>query len=241
MSGELSTGARYAPLVVVDTIARHFFARRGLEAAPPPSDDSVNAELVQRGYMRLEAKRVPARGQRDRVIVIVLAPSGGKTQSLKSIVAPILSERNVATWLDELIVVGDQEWHARAVASAYLGQLRQQESALRRAAAAAADSEAVDGAAGDPAGAAAYHNVYPYRLFVMDLPAHCAVAKHTVLTAEAAGTRLRDEMLEPDNLPTILVDDPPVVWAGGRVGQFVEVERDSETSGHPLMWRRIAR
>jgi DNA-directed RNA polymerase subunit H (RpoH/RPB5) len=83
------------------------------------------------------------------------------------------------------------------------------------------------------------HYVYPYYIFVVDIPAQPAVPPHRILTSDEVDTLLAREYLHLRDLPVILTTDPPVIWLGGREGQVVEITRPSQTALEAVYYRRI--
>ena len=73
------------------------------------------------------------------------------------------------------------------------------------------------------------------------MPDHVSVQPHRVMAAGEVAEHLRVLRLARSDLPVILSDDPPVVWAGGREGQVVEITRDSQTALMSYYYRRIER
>jgi DNA-directed RNA polymerase subunit H (RpoH/RPB5) len=73
--------------------------------------------------------------------------------------------------------------------------------------------------------------MYPYYLFVQVIPEAPNVFKHEVVSPEEAQAYLAKFSLTHAQLPRVSVTDPPVVWCGGRSGDYIRVWRLSETAG----------
>ncbi|AAA65337.1 D205R [African swine fever virus] len=84
-------------------------------------------------------------------------------------------------------------------------------------------------------------NIYPYHLFCINIPKVSAIPKHKLITQEEAQEFLGREYLQPQDLMQISASDPPVVWLGGRPGDFVQIERPSETAMHAVVIRFITK
>jgi DNA-directed RNA polymerase subunit H (RpoH/RPB5) len=222
-------------VVVVRILTDHFFARRGLAAcgrggpasAPPAraSDDDINAAMARGGHVRLDAARATPRGRRDWVVVLVLAPGGRPAQyspDLRKLVDAAVAEAGAR--LDELIIVAEREFFRRA-------KLTELVSEWQRAAPGGPDE----------AGVAPIIGAYPFTTFCHVVPDHVSVQPHRVMAAGEVAEHLRVLRLARSDLPVILSDDPPVVWAGGREGQVVEITRDSQTALMSYYYRRIER
>lgn len=224
----------HAPARAAETLAA-FFRARGLEATPAtPAQDA--AELARDGYVRRHARRPEPRGARRDVVAIVLAPGSPyvtKMPRLRALLAAAEGPPVRPDELDELIVVAPEEFFGKKLLT----------DALRRhfaaRAAAGPGREAAPGAARDPTGLAPYYTAVPYYVFYFEVPRHVAVPRHRVMSAEEVEAFLAGERLTIADLPEILSCDPAVVWAGGRVGDVVEISRDSFTVFVAVYYRRV--
>jgi DNA-directed RNA polymerase subunit H (RpoH/RPB5) len=61
------------------------------------------------------------------------------------------------------------------------------------------------------------------------------------MSPEEVETLFRRGHIVRSDLATILSNDAPIIWNGGREGQVVEITRDSQTAGTALYYRRIER
>jgi len=91
----------------------------------------------------------------------------------------------------------------------------------------------------DKKGKSQYILAVPYSVFAQNIPAHAAVPKHEVASAEDVAEMLGKRFSSTAELPAIYAQDPPVVWAGGRPGDIIRVERLSETTGTTPAFRRV--
>ena len=178
-------------------------------------------------FLRLNAERPEPRGRRSAVAILVLVP--GKdlehhSPDFKKVFDAVLRDER----LDEVIVAGSPALFAQKAIAAHVG-------AVRRARAGALGAEPRD----DPRGLAAFVSVYPHSMFALVVPEHVAVYRHTPLTPEEARAFLEGARLEASQLPLIHDNDPPVVWAGGRAGQLVAVDRVSPLGGYERVYRRV--
>lgn len=74
-------------------------------------------------------------------------------------------------------------------------------------------------------------DMYPYHVLSVDIPRCRSVPRHTVVPNDEVAAFLKFSRLRPSDLNVMRVDDPPVVWIGGRAGQVVRTESSSETTG----------
>jgi DNA-directed RNA polymerase subunit H (RpoH/RPB5) len=59
------------------------------------------------------------------------------------------------------------------------------------------------------------------------------------MAPEEGARMLREGRLARGDLPAIYANDPPLVWAGARAGQIVEITSDSLTAGEAVSHRRV--
>lgn len=78
-------------------------------------------------------------------------------------------------------------------------------------------------------GGASYH-MYPYHIFASVVPEVPIVPKHVIIPKPEISTFMKRYHLTPDKIQKIPAMDPPVVWIGGRPGDYVCVWRLSETA-----------
>jgi len=81
--------------------------------------------------------------------------------------------------------------------------------------------------------------VYPFSVFVVPVPFHEAVPKHTIISQEEFQKQLKGEYIKITDIPHISVRDPPVIWLGGKIGQIVMIERNSQTAAKAIVYRLI--
>jgi len=84
-----------------------------------------------------------------------------------------------------------------------------------------------------------HFGVYPYGIFTIEIPRHESVPKHTVMSKDEAKTVTDYYLMNNSELSTAFHTDPAVVWCGGRPGDLVKIERDSEAAGKAIMIRLV--
>jgi DNA-directed RNA polymerase subunit H (RpoH/RPB5) len=239
---------------VINVLASSWFARRGMAPTrPPPTADEIVGEMEARGYVRLDA-RAPARGRRDVVVVLVLAPAPGKyaasAAELRGLLEGVCGETAAREGrLAELVVVADDGFFRRAgLLDAVRGAAREADAvhaaayaadlAARRPAAGLAAPPPAKGA-GDPAGAAPFVAAYPFRYFLCDAPSHVAVFPHRVVSDAERAELEAWYRIGDAAYPTLYADDPAAVWCGARPGHLVEVMRRSGAAPAAPNYRRV--
>jgi DNA-directed RNA polymerase subunit H (RpoH/RPB5) len=224
----------YPPAQIIGNIIDKFFNYRGyalmprgnVGTAPVFTMDSIIHDMTQFEYVRIDAQNSKPRNSRNWVIILVLKYDGKYSEHapklrdlLESIESEKLSKDNL---IDEVIIIVDPEFFTK--------KSLMEEIAKRTT------------LATDPnADNKPFFNVFPYRNFVIEIPLHVGVPKHTILTDKEATDLLANEYLNRSDLPVIFHNDPPVVWIGGREGQIVSIRSDSETAGESIRYRRIER
>lgn len=195
--------------------------------AVEPGRDAIVTEMEHRGYVRIDARRRSPRGPRSHVVILVLSHSGKyvhHSPDLRGLLGGLDSEPATRGKLDEIILVVEMEFFRKKNLLEVVRGFQKAE---------------VGGA--DPDGIGPIYNIFPYHVFSSDLPKQKAVPKHRVMSGAEVSAYLKRERLTVRDLFSIPADDPPVIWIGGRPGQCVEVERDSETAGRAVVVRYIGK
>lgn len=78
------------------------------------------------------------------------------------------------------------------------------------------------------------------RVFCCKVPDNVQVPPHRVVDGARAATYMQGLDGEA-GIPTVRYDDPAVVWAGGRIGDYVEVTRLSQLGCPEYYLRRVVR
>lgn len=221
----------YPPNVIIKIIINDFFRYRELTLAarglardaviPTFDDDRIISDMEQFHYVRLDAKRAVARGDRNWVIVLILSADGKYSHhspDLRKLLEGIESERLAKDgYLDEVIIVAEESFFSKKnLTDVVRGfQSIQSDSPL--------------------------YNAYPYYNFAFVVPEHKSVSPHRIMTqVEVDSLLIREHILRTD-LAVILTNDAPIVWIGAREGQVIEITRDSQTAGIALYYRRVER
>lgn len=226
------------PIAIIGIILNSFLPHRNLRLAarslgedPPPvfTNDSIVADMDQFGYVRIDALCVDgsARGARTWVVFLVLAgskkPSNYKPEFSK-LLEGINAERPTKEGrLNELIIIAEDPFFGKKNLTEVICNTRKKNQ--------------VDGP--DLEGRAPFYSAYPYRNFTVVIPEHECVYPHRIMAPDEVKHFLKREHLKLQDLPAIYNNDPPVIWAGGRSGQVVEITRDSQTAGKAIYYRRI--
>jgi hypothetical protein len=227
----------YPPNVVCKIICRHFFRYRGLTLAPRGlargevpvfDDDSVISDMEQFHHVRIDAVRTVPRGARDWVVILILGSEGKYAQhspDLRKLLEGVEAERPTKEGrLDEVIIVAEESFFSKKNLTDVIREAQQRQAG-----------------GGDIAGVAPFYNAYPYYKFAIVVPEHCSVAPHRIMSPEEVEALFRCGHISRSDLATILSNDSPIIWNGGREGQIVEITRDSQTAAKALYYRRIER
>lgn len=214
----------YLPHRGFTPIAREGRAAAKTGAPARPTREGISEDM-KRGYVRFDAQRAAAKGEKPHMIVLLLDRDHAvahTSANLRGLLNSMQAERTAKEGLlAEILLIVDESFFSR--------------NALK---------EIVRNLQSPPEGSpktGIYWNCQPYSTFSFCLVDHVSVGKHVVLTPEEEQKYLTDERKSASNLPLISYMDPPIVWAGGRPGQLVRVTRNSETVGEFPVVRRIVR
>lgn len=241
--------ARAAPLtgvmqlpshVVAETIWDSFLPYREMdpvgkisrlgENAPlqRPTRDMIVKEMDLRHYFRIDAVRRKPRGNRSNVIILIIY-GGGKfahqSPELRSLLTGLESDPAAKDEkIDSVILVVEDDFLGKRTLLETVRTFQSKEAGGE-----------------DPTGVAPIYQVIPYRTLSCNIPEHKSVQRHRLMPPDGVAQFLNREQCQPSDLPLIFSTDPPVIWLGGRVGQFVEITRDSETALEAIVVRRIVK
>jgi len=82
---------------------------------------------------------------------------------------------------------------------------------------------------------------YKYDTFVLVIPEHEAVPKHSIATQDELKVYLDFYNLNGRDLQKIFNTDPAVVWLGANVGDIVKIDRISDSTGISTAFRIVVR
>lgn len=238
-----ATSVEFAANVVVRTIWTAFLKYRNLDPVlreartgatdgtvrklEEPSRDTIVTDMEHRGFLRIDARRKQPRGERDHVVILVLSDQGKYSHfspDLRALLGGLDSEPSTRGRLDEVMLVVEPEFFRKKNLVEVVKKFQEREAG-------GADLE----------GAGPVYSVFPYHVFCNVVPERVDVMKHRIITDEEALAYLARERLGPKDIFTMFSNDPPIVWLGGRPGQFAEITRDSETAAVAIVVRYITR
>jgi DNA-directed RNA polymerase subunit H (RpoH/RPB5) len=83
------------------------------------------------------------------------------------------------------------------------------------------------------------HN-YLHKHFIVDISKAPLCARHTRLSKTESVDLLSCQLMtSPYNLPRIFINDPHIIWCGGKVGEIIRIEVDSEMAGKSIRYRIV--
>jgi DNA-directed RNA polymerase subunit H (RpoH/RPB5) len=243
-SGDRSiTAIEFAGYVIIRNIWSSFLTFRSLEPVlreartgasdraaaklEEPSKDTIVTEMENRGYLRIDARRKQPRGALDHVVILALSGWGKYSHfspDLRALLGGLDSEPSTRGRLDEVILVVETEFFRKKNLIEVVRKFQEREAG-----------------GADLDGAGPVYSVFPYHVFSNVVPTHVSVPRHSIISDDEVKAYLSRERLGPKDVYSIYSNDPPVIWIGGRPGQFVQVERDSETAGVSIVVRYITR
>lgn len=86
-----------------------------------------------------------------------------------------------------------------------------------------------------------YIEDYIYEIFMIELPKHIAVPKHSIATPEEVNYFCKLHYTNIERFPIILPTDPQAVWIGLKPGMVVKIDRISDTAGEAPVYRFCSR
>lgn len=78
-----------------------------------------------------------------------------------------------------------------------------------------------------------------YEVFHIVIPRHVAVPRHVIAPKAEVDAWCQEYGFARDDLQRISVNDPPVIWIGGRHGDVIKIYRTSESAGKAVSYRYV--
>lgn len=82
---------------------------------------------------------------------------------------------------------------------------------------------------------------HDYNLLITDITKHPLVPLHEKITDKELTDLCNKLHVDKTYFQAIGLNDPPVVWIGGRIGDVIRIYRLSETTGETVVYRRVVR
>ena len=198
-----------------------FFKSRGLTLesmnfTPKDKDSKVAdqraqfvTELNHVGYFRADATDESGR----TTIVLILALRGKYTErgpQLRSLIGSLDSEDVTKSGkLAEVLVLAPEEILSKKNMTDIIVGFRKREHDV----------------------GADFYNMYAYYVLSVNIPRARCVPRHEIVPVSEVKKFLARSRLLIQNLKTMSISSPPVIWIGGRPGQVVRTVYPSQTSG----------
>ena len=81
---------------------------------------------------------------------------------------------------------------------------------------------------------------YVYDIFKIEIPKHSLCSPHSILSKEESDNLLNNELkIKKKNLAKIKINDPQIIWIGGKMGDIIKIERNSEITGKSIYYRVV--
>jgi len=184
--------------------------------------DMITNNIKNAGYIQINTRRVNPRGDRYLVTFLILSNDDKlgdmkKNKNIKKIIDTSLASSE----LDEIIIIAEKMQFNKKPFIDTIQEFKRNEKSK------------------DFDGERPIFNAYPSINFLFDLPNHCMVPKHRIMTDEEIQSELFSEYIKKNDIYTIYEFDPPIVWLGGRDGQVVEIIRQSISTLEAPVYRLI--
>lgn len=230
MAGTMES--EYHVVKVVNIINQAFFkyrdltlsSRDGIEDPPKMTDDRIISDMEHFAYVRIDAVRNTPRGERSRVVFIILDPVGkyaNHSPDLRKLLGGVEAEAVSKTLLDEIIVVAsDAFFKKKALTDVILAFQQKSAGGI------------------DAAGATPFYSAHPFYNFVTVVPEHVRVPEHRIISVAEIQVIKEYGHISRSMLPIILNIDAMAIWIGAREGDVVEIKRETNT-GYMYAYRRV--
>ncbi|ELQ76996.1 RNA polymerase, 25-kDa subunit (common to polymerases I, II and III) [Trachipleistophora hominis] len=80
--------------------------------------------------------------------------------------------------------------------------------------------------------------IFKEKELLFNVTKHSLVFKHRIISVEEKERLMDEKKIKEEQMPRILITDPVAKYLGARKGDVLEIERESETAGSALYWRR---
>jgi DNA-directed RNA polymerase subunit H (RpoH/RPB5) len=183
--------------------------------------DTIIPLIMRFGYYRIDAKLQTSEVQ-DLVVIYIL-PAESKyshhSGDLRGLISSLDSDKKIVPHVDknrlyEVIIIVDESMLIKKNLTDVVLEFR--------------------GKNQPP-----FYNMYPFPIFSVVIPKVVGVQPHRIITREEADAYMKREYIISQDLNTISTSDPPVVWLGAHPGDFIEIERLSETAGKAITVRIV--
>ncbi len=78
-----------------------------------------------------------------------------------------------------------------------------------------------------------------HKHFIIEISKGPLCSKHSILSTEETKNVCLSLMTHGHKLPAISVDDPQVIWIGGRINDVIKIEANSEITGKTIRYRIV--
>ena len=199
-----------AVITVANIIIDHFLPYRELINSKPHSNDIVISAIEESGYYKIEAVNQDKKSH----MTILICSEKANCSLKKDDFMKMISKVDFTVTTDLLIILGNEIYEKKTYILQEIANLQTAHEAV-------------------------YIRAWPYKRFVIPICSHEEIPKHILIPTEEVKEFCKLENLTPSALPIILESDPPIVWLGGKRGQYVKVEVFSHTAGKAFMIFRI--
>jgi DNA-directed RNA polymerase subunit H (RpoH/RPB5) len=224
--------SEYPVVKVVNIINGAFFkyrdmtpsSRDGNKAPPVLTDDRIISDMEHFAYVRIDARRNAPRGDRSRVVFIILDPIGkyaNHSPDLRKLLSGVESESVSKILLDEIIVVASDAFFKKKALTDVIISYQQ---------------KSVGGV--DASGNSPFYSAHPFYNFVTVVPEHVRVPYHRIISSDEMHAIKAYGRISRSMLPVMLNIDAMAIWIGAREGDVVEIQRETNT-GYMYAYRRV--
>jgi len=204
----------HAPIVIIDNIVNNFIPYRQLKTLNTDfSNDKIISELSDKGFFKIETTNI----NNDSTIIIILNPqhkcSIEKSAFDEKIIVPLEKQFKSTNFKEAIILIENELYNSKKNIIAKVLSTQEMYPNVKI-------------------------NIYKYSVFVINIPKHESVDEHVLISEKDLLSELHDYSTL-DSIKFIKVTDPPIIWLGGNIGQYVKVIKKSLTAGLSVDYYKV--
>ena len=210
----------YPPIIIVENIINAFSKYRNLTVISKKyTNDDIVSEMETFSYIRIDSINNNIEKKRNHIIFIIIKEDSKyslHSPDLRKLLDGITSDQLYKDdKISEIIMIVDESFFMRKKLLETIDALNSE------------DKKAIK------------YKVYSYINFIFVVPEHQSVPKHRIMNKEEIEKLFNFDRINSKSVGSISINDPPIIWLGANKGDIIEIERDSQTAGVALYYRRV--
>ena len=204
----------HAPTVIIENIVNNFLPYRQLKGINIDiSNDKIIGDLSDKGYFKIEAI-----DKNEKLTTIIILNAQHKCSTEKSafddkIITPLEKQFKLENFKEAIILIENELYESKRNIISKVALTQESYPKIKL-------------------------NIYKYSVFVINIPKHESVDEHIIISEKDLLDELHNySCLE--SIKHIKSFDPPIIWLGGNVGQYIKVIKKSLTAGLSIDYYKI--